>query len=76
MILLQLKGPLALFVKRWEFLPGFGFLSPSDMTLAVESDVKTHSFLHIDKVNQPYSGWPIKFYSNTFFLLKGSPPFL
>ena len=39
MVLLQLKDPLELFVKRREFLPGSGFLS------AVESDVKPHSFL-------------------------------
>ena len=27
MVLLQLKGPLELFVKSREFLPGYGFLS-------------------------------------------------
>ena len=45
MVLLQLKDPLELFVKRREFLPGSGFLSRRDMTLAVESDVKPHSFI-------------------------------
>ena len=33
-----------LFVKGGEFVPGFGFLSHCDMTLAVERDVKTYSF--------------------------------
>ena len=32
MVLLQLKDPLELFVKRREFLPGSGFLSRLDMT--------------------------------------------
>ena len=45
MVLLQLKDPLELFVKSREFLPGSGFLSRRDMTLAVESDVKPNSFL-------------------------------
>ena len=46
MVPLQLKVPLELFVKRREFLPDFsGFLSPRDMTKAVESDVKPNSFL-------------------------------
>ena len=45
MVLLQLKDPLELFVKSREFLPGSGFLSRHDMTKAVESDVKPHSFL-------------------------------
>ena len=31
MVLLQLKDPLELFVKRSEFLSGFGFLSCRDM---------------------------------------------
>ena len=44
-MVLQLKDPLKLFVKRREFLPGFRFLSCRDMTLAVESKVKPHSFL-------------------------------
>ena len=33
MVLLQLKDPLELFVKRREFLPSSGFLSRRDMTL-------------------------------------------
>ena len=45
MALLKLKDPMELFVKRREFLPGSGFLSCCDMTLAVESDVKPNSFL-------------------------------
>ena len=32
MVLMQLKDPLELFVKRREFLPGSGFLSRRDMT--------------------------------------------
>ena len=32
MVLLQLKDPLQLFVKRREFLPGSGFLSRRNMT--------------------------------------------
>ena len=32
MVLLQLKDPLDLFMKRREFLPGAGFLSCRDMT--------------------------------------------
>ena len=48
MVLLQLIDPLKLFVKRREFLPGSWFLPRRDMTLAVESDVKPHSFLHSD----------------------------
>ena len=45
MVLLQLKEPLELFVKRKEFLPGSGFPSRRDITKGVESDVKPHSFL-------------------------------
>ena len=46
MVLLQLKDPFELFVKRREFLPGSVFLSGRDMNLAVESDVNpTPSFL-------------------------------
>ena len=40
MVLLQLKDPLELFVKRREFLPASGLLSRRDMTKAVEGDVK------------------------------------
>ena len=50
MVLLQLKDPLEPFMKSREFLHGFGFLSRRDMTYAVESDVKTNSFL-------PYFGY-------------------
>ena len=50
MVLLQLKDPLELFVKSIEFPPGSGFLSRRDMTWAVESDVKPHSFL-------PFAHW-------------------
>ena len=32
MVLLQLKDPLELFMKRSEFLPGSRFLSHGDMT--------------------------------------------
>ena len=42
---LQQKDPLELFLKRREILPSSGFLSRRDMTYAVESDVKPHSFL-------------------------------
>ena len=45
MIFLQLDDPLELFVKRSEFILGSWFLSRRDMILAVESDVKPHSFL-------------------------------
>ena len=45
MVLLQLKDPLELFVRRGEFPPSSGVLSCCDMTKAVESDVKTYSFL-------------------------------
>ena len=44
-VLLQLKDPLEPFVKRMEVLPGSGFLFRRDMTKAVESDIKPHSFL-------------------------------
>ena len=43
-VLRHLKDPLELVVKRREFLPGYGVLSRCNITLAVESDVKTHSF--------------------------------
>ena len=42
---LQLKDPLELFVKRMEFLPGYKFLFWRDMTWAVVSNIKPHSFL-------------------------------
>ena len=42
---LQLKDPLELFLKRREFLPCSWFLSHRDMTSAIESDIKTYSFL-------------------------------
>ena len=32
MVLLQLKNPLELFVKKMEFIPNSGFLSTRDMT--------------------------------------------
>ena len=44
MVLLQLKDPLELLVKKREFLPGSGFRSHCNMTYAVESDIK-NSFL-------------------------------
>ena len=44
-MLLQLKDPLELFVKRWEIIPGYGFLSHCDMTYADDSNLKTNSFL-------------------------------
>ena len=44
MVLLQLKDPLELFVKRKEFLRGSGFLSRRDMTKVVESAVQNQSF--------------------------------
>ena len=44
MVLLQLKDPLELFVKRREFLVGSWFLYRWAVTLiAIESDVKTDS---------------------------------
>ena len=39
-VLLQLKDPLELFLKRRNFPPCSGFLSHRDMTQAVERDVK------------------------------------
>ena len=59
MVVLQLKDPLELFVKRREFLPGSGFLPHCDMTKAVESDVKTpipsfHKDDHPDSWCQPF----------------------
>ena len=47
MVFMQLKDPLELFLKRREFLtrPVPGFLSRRDMTYAVESHVKPHSFV-------------------------------
>ena len=48
-MLLQLKDPLELFVKRREFLRGSGSLSCRNMIKAVESDVKNiASFLPFD----------------------------
>ena len=44
-LLLQPKVTLKLFAKRREFITGSGFLTRRDMTLAVESDVKPHTFL-------------------------------
>ena len=41
MVLLQLKDPLEPFAKRSKFIPCSWFLSRRDMTLAVESDVKS-----------------------------------
>ena len=40
MVLLQLKDPLELFVKRREFLPGSAFLSRHGITYDIEIDVK------------------------------------
>ena len=48
MVLLQLKDPLELFVKRREFLPGSRFLSCRNMTQADESDVKPKTFLPLN----------------------------
>ena len=45
MVFLQLKDPLELFVDRREFLPSSGFLSRRDITFAVESEVKSQTFL-------------------------------
>ena len=42
MVLLHMKDPLELFVKRGEFLPCNWFLPHCDMTSAVESDIKTN----------------------------------
>ena len=39
------KRPLELFVKRGEFLPGSGFLSRCDMTLAVEKTIRIFTFI-------------------------------
>ena len=41
MVLLQLKYPLELFVKRRECIPSSVFLTRCDMTKDVESDLKT-----------------------------------
>ena len=56
MVLLQLKDPLELFVKRREFLPGLGILSRRDMTKAVESDVKPQTFLWICILSESLHG--------------------
>ena len=45
MVLLQLKDPLELFVKRREFPHGSGFLFRRDITQAVESDVQRSTVL-------------------------------
>ena len=45
MVLLQLKDPLELFVKRREFLHGSGFLFRHGITRAVESDVQRATVL-------------------------------
>ena len=45
LVLLQLKHPLELFVKRREFLPSSEFVFCHDMIQAVEGDLKTHSFI-------------------------------
>ena len=45
MVLLQVKDPLELFVKRREFHPSYGILSRCEIAKAVESNVKTNSFL-------------------------------
>ena len=50
MVLLPLKDPLELFVKRREFLPSSSYLSRRDMTLAVESDVKPQTLLPSVKI--------------------------
>ena len=50
MVLLQLKDPLELFPKRREFIHRFGFLSRCDMTLAVDRDLKPHSFLPLHNI--------------------------
>ena len=42
MVLLQLKDPLELFIKRREFIPSCGFVSCHDMNL---SNIKSNSFL-------------------------------
>ena len=44
MVLLQLKDPLELFVKKREFHPGYKFMSRRNMTDAVGSDVKPKTF--------------------------------
>ena len=44
-MLLLLKGSLELFLKRREFLPSSRVLSCRNITIAVESYVKTNSFL-------------------------------
>ena len=43
-LLLQLKDPLEIFVKLRKFVPGFGFLSRRDITVAIESDVETINY--------------------------------
>ena len=58
-VLMQQKHPSGLFVKRREFLPGSGFLSLYEMTKAVDSDIKTHSFL-------PYPAFSFLFIVNPF----------
>ena len=39
------ERPIKTILKEKEFIPGSGFLSCLNMTLAVESNVKTNSFL-------------------------------
>ena len=45
MVVLQLEDPLGTIHEEKEFFPGFRFLSRRDMSLAVESGVKTKSSL-------------------------------
>ena len=55
MMLLQLRDPLDIFIKRREFLTDSGFLSRCDMTYAVESNLITiPSFLPF-KTIEPYN---------------------
>ena len=44
MVLLQQKDPLELIVKRMEFIHSSRFPCCSNMTKAVESDLKTNAF--------------------------------
>ena len=44
MLLLQLKVPLELIIKRRELMPRSGFLSRRAMTKAVERDIKKQIF--------------------------------
>ena len=61
-------------MKRREFLPGSGFLSRRDMTLAVESDVKPiSSFLSEFRTNHYHLTYCIAFFYSTIAKIQFLP---